>query len=258
MFDVFQYLCRVIHVYLKGIKGIRRGLIPLQKIEMLKRSFVILLVAMVAVTPMFAQKFSKKEQQRREARAENFFYGASFTLTGGYLHSWLTEKEIDQNVEYFGKTEKWGQYRNSFNLGFQYDHLIKRHWGLQAGLFYAVKGGDHTEYYDSQLGYGPVLRQVVEEAKNQMIELQMQARAFLPVSQRGRFSLNGGMYIDRVFKSADGFGKWDLGVQAGVGYEWYHTSLSVTYQYSLLNPYIENSKSKQNALYVNIGYRLWK
>lgn len=227
---------------------------------MLKRNIVVLLVSLFAITPIFAQKFTKKEQLRREAREANFFHGATFTFTGGFAHSWLSDKPIRVSTSDFDDTQRWGQYRDAFNLGFQYDQAFSKWWGIQTGLFYAIKGGDHTYYRDQHLGYGPVqLTELTEEAKNQAIELQLLGRGFLPVSKRGRFSLNGGFFLDRVVESSvSGFGKWDMGVQGGLGFEWYHTSLGVTYQRSFLNSYIEKSDSKQSAIYVNIGYRLWK
>jgi len=227
---------------------------------MLKRNIVVLLVALFAITPIFAQKFSKKEQLRREAREANFFYGATFTVTGGYVHSWLSDKLINESCTDFDDIQRWGQDRNSFNIGFQYDHALSKWYGVQAGLFYALKGGDHTYYRDQHLGSGPIqLTELTEKAKNQAVELQLVGRGFLPVSKRSRFSLNGGMYIDRVVESSiEGFGKWDMGLQAGVGYEWYCTSFSFTYQHSIYGPYIEDSKSRQSAIYVNIGCRFWK
>jgi len=226
---------------------------------MLKRNIVVLFLSLITVVPLFAQKFTKKEQLRREAREANFFYGSAFTITGGYNYSWMSDKEIDLDSEYFGKSERWGQHRNGGNAGLQYDYALNRKWGLQAGLFYSVKGGDHTYYYDEGLGYGAKLKdELTEEAVNQMVELQIVGRYFIPTSKLGRISLNAGYYIDRVIKSGSGLGKWDMGLQAGIGYDWYHTALSVTYQHSVFPPYVEDSKSMQNAIYVNIGYRLWK
>lgn len=226
---------------------------------MLKRKLVVLLIALIGVTPMMAQKFSKKEQARREAREANFFHGASFTLTGGVVHSWLQKSEIDPATTSFDKTEFWGQYDNSFNLGFLWDQAITRRWGIQTGLYYSRKGGDHLYYRDQHLGYGPILlAEETQEYSNQSVELQLQGRLFLPLTKRSRFSLNAGGYIDRVVESGDGFGKWDMGIQGGLTYEWYHLSLGATYQRSLFTPYIDNSNTKQQAVYVNIGYRFWK
>ncbi|MDO4497857.1 MAG: hypothetical protein Q4B58_08550 [Bacteroidales bacterium] len=226
---------------------------------MLKRNIVILLVALMSVAPMYAQKFSKKEQARREAREANYFCGTTFTITGGFVHSWLDDKIINPKSTDFDDVYRYGQYRQSFNLGVQIDRAMSRYWGLQAGLFYASKGGEYTHYRDQHLGYGPILLpEDTKKCENQMIELQLQPRAFLPLTKFSRLTLGAGMYIDRVVESADGFGKWDLGYQGSLTYELKHYLVGVTYQRSFLDGYIDNSKSKQNAIYVNIGYRLWK
>ena len=54
---------------------------------MTKKSLAVLLFCFVAVAPSFAQKFTKREQARREAREKYYFCGNMFTLTAGYNHS---------------------------------------------------------------------------------------------------------------------------------------------------------------------------
>ncbi len=45
-----------------------------------KRSVLLIIFMMVVAMPSFAQRFTKKEQAKREARAINYFYGNSFTV----------------------------------------------------------------------------------------------------------------------------------------------------------------------------------
>lgn len=226
---------------------------------MVKRTILGLLLAVCVFPSVYAQKFTKKEQARREARKANYFYGASFTFTGGYVHSWMNEKSVDLDTEYYGKSEKWGNTHNSFNVGFLWDQAISRKWGVQTGLFYNQKGGDHLYYYDNGLGYGSILRdEETEEAAIHMVELQSQIRLFLPVGTYSRYSLNGGIFIDKFVNSPSNVRNWNLGVQAGIGYDFKHLSVNATYQCGLLPSVVDDCKSRLSSVSINIGYRIWK
>lgn len=228
---------------------------------MLKRTILVLLFAFsLAPATLYAQKFTKKAQLRREAREANYFYGASFTFTSGYVHSWMNNSSIDLGTSYFGKSERWGNTNNHFDIGFIWDQSINKHWGIQTGAFYTNKGGDHLFYYDNGLGKGPImLTEKTDEINVQAVEIQSQGRFFIPLAKQLRVSLNAGVYVDRMIKPADGINKWNFGPQAGIGVDWKHLSTSVTYQPGVFNELLtDNSHTCQNALTVNVGYRIWR
>lgn len=226
---------------------------------MFKKVSLIIILASLVVTPVFAQKFSKKEQQRREAREANFFYGATFALTAGYAHSWMTLTDVDLSTETFGKSEKWGQSANNINLGFTYDHALNKQWGLQTGLYYVIKGGDHLYYYDNGLGNGPILRkEETVSAKINMAELQFMGRRFFMTGKTSRLSLNAGLFLDKSFDKPTNIGNWHYGVQGGFGFDKDHWSLSATYQQGLPSPIVEDCSTRLNAVLINFGYRFWK
>lgn len=228
---------------------------------MLNKSILVLLVSLFLVPPAYAQKFTKKEQARREAREANYFCGASFTFTSGYVHSWMTNDPIEGSYSY-GKSECWGNTNNHFDIGFLWDQSFSRQWGIQTGLFYTNKGGDHLYYYQDpslSVDYGKkLLAEKTSEINARAIQLQSQARYFVPLSKHQRLSVNAGFYIDRMIKEPDGFGKWNLGPQVGLGYDLFHFSTSVTYQPGLYKSVTKKSDSRQSAICVNIGFRLWK
>ena len=221
----------------------------------------MLLVVMTSASCVFAQKFTKREQARREAREANYFCGASFTLTAGYTHSWMSESKIKQGISSYGKSEYWNNTDNSFNLGFLWDQAFSKKWGLQTGLFFNNKGGDHLYYYDNgtSANYGPILRQEeTNEVTVHSFGLQCQMRYFFPVGKYSRFSVNAGVFVDKQFDTPSGIANWNLGPQVGLGYDWKHLSVSTTYQPGLFNKVTDNSKSGLNAVLVNIGFRMWK
>lgn len=223
------------------------------------RLSLIIVIASFVVIPAFAQKFSKKEQARREAREANFFYGASFTITTGYTHSWMTLSEVDNLPDYFGKSEKWGQWSDKFNVGFLYDHALNKKWGLQAGLLYVSKGGDHLHYYDNGLGLGNILRkEETVSAKINIVELQLQARRFFMLQPKTRLSLNAGLFIDKHFDTPENIENWNYGLQTGIGFDHKHWSVSATYQQSLYTKSVTDCKTHLNAVSINLGYRFWK
>lgn len=226
---------------------------------MLKRIALVFLCAITLGSPLYAQKFSKKEQARREAREANYFYGASFTFTSGYVHSWMSNNSIALKSTYYGKSESWGNTNNHFNIGFAWDQAFNRHWGLQTGAYFTNKGGDHLYYYDNGLGYGKILRdEETEEINAQCVELQSQARYFINLTKRQRISLNAGVFVDKIIGKPSGYKHWNLGPQVGIGYDVQHWSVSGTYQPGLFEKVTKNSNSRQSAICVNIGYRLWK
>ena len=226
---------------------------------MLKRTILLLCCALPLITDLQAQKFTKKEQARREAREANYFYGATFTFAAGYVHSWMSNNVIDLGTSNFGKSERWGNTNNHFDIGFAWDQAFSRKWGLQTGLYYTNKGGDHLYYYDNGLGAGPILRdEETEEVNAQSIELQCQYRYFLNLAKKMRLSLNAGIYIDKMIGDPSGYNNWNLGPQVGLGFDWQHVSASVTWQPGVFEFVADDSNSRQSAICVNIGYRIWK
>ncbi len=220
---------------------------------------MILLFATAFGSSLFAQKFTKKEQARREAREQYYFCGSTFTFTAGYVHSWMSNNAIGLDTEYYGKSERWGNTDNSFDLGFIWDQAFNKKWGLQTGAYYMRKGGDHLYYYDNGLGIGKILRdEETDEVTVQSVELQCQARYFFNLAKKMRLSLNGGIYIDKFFSSPSGIRNWNLGPQVGIGFDCNRVAVSCTYQPGLFEIVADDSYTKQNAICVNIGYRLWK
>ncbi len=226
---------------------------------MLKRTILVLSFALAIGPSLFAQKFTKKEQARREAREAYYFCGATFTLTAGYVHSWMSNNSIDLFNAPYGKSERWGNTDNSYDLGFIWDQAFNQHWGLQTGAYFSHKGGDHLYYYDNGLGNGMImLPEKTQEVRAQMAQLQCQGRYFINLDKKLRLSVNAGCYVDKLFGNPSGYRNWNLGPQAGIGIDWHFISASCTYQAGVWNKVVDDSKSKQSAICVNIGYRFWK
>lgn len=227
---------------------------------MTKKITLVLLMTLCLAPSVFAQKFTKREQARREAREANYFCGATFTFFGGYTHSWMTEEPLDITATY-GKSEYWNNTDNSYTLGFAWDQAFSRRWGIQTGLYLNNKGGDHLHYYDGGTSgnYGPILRpEETDEVTVHSIELQCQGRFFLPLGKYSRISLNAGLFIDKHFDTPSGIGNWNIGPQAGIGFDWKHISTCVTYQPGLSTKVTDQSDSRLNGISVNLGYRIWK
>lgn len=228
---------------------------------MLKKISVVLLLGLVSFTSVYAQKFTKREQLRREAREKYYFCGNTFTLTAGYNHAWLTSSDVDLSTTYFGKSEKVANTRESFNLGFLWDYAFKnsRRWSIQSGFYYTVKGGEHLYYYDNQLGQGPQLREEeTVKMKMQGIEAQFLFRYSIPLAYKQRITLNVGPYVTKFFDKPTGVKDWDLGGMAGIGYDFHHWSASVNYQPGCFPKVIKNCNSRVANISVNFGYRFWK
>lgn len=224
-----------------------------------KKSLAVLVVGFLIATPVFGQRFTKKEQARREARAANYFYGASFTITAGYNHSWALDREIELSTPYFGKSERLQNTYDSFNFGALYDHSLNRYWGLQTGLFYTQKGCDHTYFYDNKTSgnYGANLYKT-EEQRIQGIEWQGNVRRFFVKTYYSRFSLNAGLYVNKIIESPSTFKNWDLGVQVGLGYDYKHLTTSFTYQPGIYPKVARNSDTRLGTIMFNVGWRLWR
>lgn len=226
---------------------------------MLKRTILLLSLALFVGPSLYAQKFTKKEQARREAREANYFCGATFTYSAGYVHSWLNNKPISNTTNGIGKTEYWANTDNSFDLGFSWDQALNKYWGIQTSIYYMRKGGDHLYYYDGDLGYGKILRpEETEEVTSQGAELQFQGRYFINLSKHQRLSVNAGGYIDKFFRKPSGYNNWNMGPQVGIGYDCFQISTSVTYQPGVFKRAFSSSDACQSAILVNIGYRIWK
>ena len=226
---------------------------------MFKRTIFVLLLASLAGSSLFAQKFTKRELARREAREAYYFCGATFTFSAGYIHSWLANKPISNDYLSKGHSEYWANTDNSFDLGFAWDQCFNKQWGLQNAIYYVRKGGDHLHYYDGELGYGKILRpEETDEVTCQGAEWQCQVRYFFNLSKHQRLSLNVGGFIDKHFDKPSGYKNWDMGPQVGIGYDLYRFSGSVTYQPGVFKRVVNDCKSTQGALMVNLGVRVWK
>lgn len=225
----------------------------------MKRIISFVLLGLLVMAPLSAQKFTKKEQARREAREANYFHGASFTFTAGYQYSFLTEHPSTAANYVYGKSDRWGNNHSFFNAGFLWDQSVSKKWGVQTGLYYTQKGGEHLFFYDNQLGSGPIARpEETIEANADLIELQNQVRWFFPVRYKSRFSVNAGWFLDRSLHTPKNFAKWNYGLQMGVGFDWNHLSVSATYQQALYPDMVKSCNSTLNGFSINVGYRLWK
>lgn len=228
---------------------------------MTKKIFTVLLLGFLSFASVFAQKFTKREQLRREAREKNYFCGNMFTFTAGFNHSWLTPSDVEMTTTYFGKTEKIANNKEAFNLGFLWDHAFKNttKWSVQSGIYYTMKGGEHLYYYDTTLGEGPQLREEeTEKLKIQGVEGQFLVRYAFPIAYDQRITLNAGPYITKLIDTPSDVKNWDFGALVGIGYDYKHWSASVNYQPGCFSEAIRNSKSRIANISINIGYRLWK
>jgi len=228
---------------------------------MTKKLLTVLLFTFISIAPIFAQRFTKREQARREAREKNYFCGNTFTLTAGYNHSWLSSSMIELGSSYYGKSEKLANTKEAFNVGFLWDYAFKNttKWSTQVGAYYTVKGGQHLYYYDNELGQGPQVRE--EETTNitlQAIEIQGLVRYAFPLGYDKRITLNAGPYISKFINTPDEFKNWDLGVMVGVGLDYKHISASLSYQPGIYSGVSENSNTRVQCVSFNIGYRFWK
>lgn len=228
---------------------------------MTKKIFTVLLFGFVSLAPCFAQKFTKREQARREARENYYFCGNMFTFTAGYNHSWLTPSEIDLISGAYGKSEKIANTKEAFNVGFLWDHAFKdsKKWSIQSGLYYTMKGGEHLYYYDNKLGMGPQLREEdTEKLTLQGIEVQTLLRRAFPIAYDQRITVNVGPYLTRLIDVPTNAKKWDMGVLIGMGYDYKHWSASISYQPGLFPNIINKCDTRQANISVNFGYRIWK
>ena len=228
---------------------------------MTKKILTVLLFAFISTAPIFAQKFTKREQARREAREKNYFCGNMFTLTVGYNHSWLASKMIELPSSYYGKSEKLCNTKEAFNIGFLWDYCFKSgtKWSSQIGAYYSEKGGQHLYYYDNGLGQGPQLRE--EETKNvklKGIEIQALIRYSFPLAYDKRITVNAGPYVTKFIDTPDEFKDWDLGIMVGVGFDYKHISASMSYQPGIYPQVANDCKTRVSNISLNIGYRFWK
>jgi hypothetical protein len=223
-----------------------------------RKSLCLLLLGLSTITPTFAQKFSKKERERQEARARDYFHGASFTVTAGYLHSWMTNGDVPAtSSDKFGRSERYRNTHDAFQAGFLWDQSFSRHWGMQHGLYYVQKGGELTTFHDNALGQGK-LPFSSERISVDGLELQGLGRFFLPVTHESRFSVGAGWYLTKNLGSLGNVNAWNMGLQCQVGYDYRHLSLSATYQPGLYRRFTDNSDARMNALLFNVGFRFWK
>lgn len=228
---------------------------------MTKKLLSVILFCFVTVAPSFAQKFTKREQARREARENYYFCGNMFTFTAGYNHSWLTPSAVTLKSDVYGKSEKICNTKDAFNIGFLWDYAFKKYnrWSIQTGLYYTVKGGEHLYYYDNGLGAGPQLKEEnTVKLKNHGIELQCLLRRSFLIAYDQRVTLNVGPYITRLIDTPSEIKGWDLGALVGVGYDYKHLSASVTYQPGVFAHIADQCNTRQANISLNVGFRFWK
>lgn len=223
------------------------------------RSILLLIITLFIATPLFGQRFTKKEQALREARAKNFFYGHSFTISTGYVHSWLTTDSFDQTKSTFGRTGQYCNTRDSFQAFFSWDICTHRTWGVQFSAGYTQLGGQKLFYQDQGLGYGPQLRpDLTETITINNAEVQGMFRYFVPLTYKSRLSLNGGIFVDRVLGKYDDCHDWDFGPLVSLGYDWDHWSASVIYRPGVNPDLIKRADTRAASISFNVGFRLWK
>lgn len=224
-----------------------------------KRFYLLLLLSLVFAMPMYGQRFTKKEQALREARAKNYFYGHSFTLSAGYNHSWLTKDGFDNTDKKYGQTGAYQNTHDAFDFMFSWDICKKKYYGYQFSAAYLQNGGQKVYYYDNGLGYGPQLREdLTEDIRTQVLEAQAVFRGFLPLSYKSRLSLNVGYYLDRMIGPNEHCRDWDMGALVGIGYDWKSLSVNVIYKPGVYPNLISDSSTRQGALMFNVGIRFWK
>lgn len=224
-----------------------------------KRFILLFIVSLFIAMPVFGQRFTKKEQALREARAKNFFYGHSFTLSAGYVHSWLTTDKFDLTSTKFGRTGQFCNTRESFDAFFSWDYCKSRVWGLQLNGGYVQQGGQKLFYQDMGVGYGPQLRSDLTETVHlNDAELQLMGRFFLPLTYKSRLSLNAGIYMDRLLGGYSDANDWDMGAVVSLGYDWNHFVASVSYKPGLFPDVIKTFDTRAASVSVNFGFRLWK
>lgn len=213
---------------------------------------------MIVALPTFGQRFTKKEQALREARAINYFYGHSFTLSSGYVHSWLATDHFSD--KYFGRSGLYGNTRESFSFSFAWDYVGKnKHNGWQIAASYAQFGGEKLFYEDQGLGYGPQQRyDMTEQIHLNNIMLQGSYRYFIPLTYKSRLSLNAGIYVSRVLGKYSSAKDWDMGPMVGMDWDWKHLSVGVNYMPGVYGNVVEKSTTRVSALMLNVGVHIWK
>lgn len=222
-----------------------------------KKFLLLSLLAMIVAVPCMGQRFTKKEQALREARAINYFYGNSFTLSTGYVHGWLATDHFDVNE--YGRTGLYGNTRESFAFSFAWDYCKRKNQGIQIAASYAQFGGQKIFYADQGLGYGPQQRyDLTESIHINEVLLQASYRYFVPLTYKSRLSLNAGIYAGRVLGKYSDAKDWDMGPVVGLGYDYKHLSVGVNYLPGVYNNIIKRSDTRISALMLNVGVHLWK
>lgn len=222
-----------------------------------KRVFLLVILAVVVAMPSFGQRFTKKEQALREARSINYFYGNSFTLSAGYVHSWLTKDVFDDSA--YGIEGAIRNTRDSYAFSFAWDYCKKKTYGLQFAVSYAQFGGEKLYYYDSGLGYGPQLRSdKTEQIHLNEVIASAKYRYFIPVTYKSRVSFDAGIFAGYIVGSYDDAKKWDFGPMIGIGYDWKHLSMGVDYVPGVWNRVIDDSSTRIGSVSFKVGVHFWK
>jgi len=222
-----------------------------------KRAVLLICIILAVAMPSFAQRFTKKEQAKREARAINYFYGNSFTFSSGYVHSWLTRDRFTETS--FGRTGAYQNTRDSYAFSFAWDYNKKKHHGFRVSAGYAQFGGEKIYYYDLGLGYGRQQRyDLTEQIHLNEVMVQGKYRYFIPLTYKSRLSLDAGIFASRIVGSYDDANNWDFGPVVGIGYDWKRLSLGVDYMPGVWYDVIEGSTARVSALIFNVGFHFWK
>lgn len=224
----------------------------------LTKYFFLTLLTLIVSLPAFGQRFTKKEQALREARAINYFYGNSFILSAGYVHGWLATDHFD--LTEYGRSGLYGNTRESMMFGFAWDYVSKnKHHGMEVKALYAQFGGEKLVYADQGLGYGLQQRyDLTETIHINEVMLQGTYRYFIPLTYKSRLSLDAGIYFGRVVGNYDKAKNWDMGPVVGLGYDWHHVSVGLEYLPGVYGNVVEHSTTRVSALMLSVGCHLWK
>ncbi len=222
-----------------------------------KRAVLLFFIMVIVAMPSFAQRFTKKEQAKREARAINYFYGNSFTLSAGYVHSWLARDRFTENA--FGRTGAYQNTRDSYAFSFSWDYNKKKHHGFRVSAGYAQFGGEKIYYSDQGLGYGRQQRyDLTQQIHLNEVTVQGKYRYFIPLTYKSRLSLDAGLYVSRIVGSYGDADDWDFGPVVGIGYDVKHLSLGLDYMPGVWGNVIDGSTARVSALIFNVGFHFWK
>lgn len=222
-----------------------------------KRVVLLSLMTLAVTMPTFGQRFTKKEQALREARAANYFYGHSFTLSAGYIHGWLAQDRFVSST--YGRTGSYEGDRESYAFSFAWDYSKSLHHGFRLSAAYGQFGGSKFFYEDQGLGYGKQLRaDLTETVHLNEVMVFGTYRYFIPLQYKTRLSLDAGLYLSRIVGNYSDAQDWDMGVAVGLGADIDKVSCSLTYLPGIFGNVVDGSTTRVSALMFSVGFHFWK